>query len=91
MRLVIADDVGVVEQDGTVYAATLPDGPIFVLVDEAAALWRRVAAAEPVSPRGDDSVQALLAAELLVVVDEAAGEAVVGEAVVDEAVAEKED
>lgn len=87
MRLVIADDVGVVEQDGTVYAATLPDGPIFVLVDEAAALWRRVAAAEPVSPRGDDSVQALLAAELLVVVDEA----VVGEAVVDEAVAEKED
>lgn len=69
MRLTIADDVGVVERDGTVYAAVLPDGPIFVLVDEAAEVWRRVAADEPVSPDGDDSVQALRAAGLLVVVD----------------------
>lgn len=38
-RLRPAHGVGTVESDGTVYAATLPDGPIVVLDGVAALIW----------------------------------------------------
>ena len=38
-RLRPAADVGSIELGGVIYAATLPDGPIFVLDGGAAAIW----------------------------------------------------
>jgi len=34
-----APNVGAVAEDGVVYAAVLPDGPIFVLTGDAAVAW----------------------------------------------------
>lgn len=39
-RLVVAENVAVVESEGVIYAAPLPDGPITVLADTAAEIWR---------------------------------------------------
>ncbi|REJ08018.1 hypothetical protein DY023_01780 [Microbacterium bovistercoris] len=38
-RLHLAPDTGAVEQDGIVYVAALPDGPILVLDEVPAAIW----------------------------------------------------
>jgi hypothetical protein len=40
-RLRVADRVGVTTEDGVVYAARLPDGPIVALEDTAAVIWQR--------------------------------------------------
>jgi hypothetical protein len=62
IRLRRPGDVGVLDLDGTVYAARLPDGPIVVLDGVAALIWdeactgdratitERVAAATDVAP-----------------------------------------
>lgn len=65
MRVSLGSDVGSVEQDGVYYAAALPDGPILVLADEAADVWR--AALEGRDVRDNDYVRALVAAELLTI------------------------
>ena len=65
MRVSLGADVGSVEQDGVYYAAVLPDGPILVLADEAADVWR--AALEGREVRDNDYIRALVAAELLTI------------------------
>lgn len=45
-RLRPVPDVAVVEEDGVVYAAPLPDGPIVVLAGGAAAIWVEACAGE---------------------------------------------
>lgn len=67
MRFAIAPDVGFVERDGVVYAASLPDGPIFILADEAAGAWRFVTQAQTVAPDVEGYLHALVDAKLLVI------------------------
>lgn len=69
MKVAVAKHVGVVEQDGVVYVAALPDGPILVLSDAAADSWRAVSSrgegGPPVDLEDDGYIEALLAAGLL--------------------------
>jgi len=67
VKVAIAEDVGVVEHEGIIYVSNLPDGPIFVLTDEAAAVWRSVGGPRPLGPDQNDYLKALVAAELLVI------------------------
>ena len=48
-----APDIGVIDLDGVVYIAPLPDGPIRVLDDVAGAIWRTACTpgSEPVAER----------------------------------------
>ncbi|MDQ0613757.1 hypothetical protein QF046_001398 [Microbacterium sp. W4I4] len=64
MTAVRAANVGSVDENGIVYAAVLPDGPIFVLTDDAAAAWRAVARADAAEDR---YVAALVDAGLLTI------------------------
>lgn len=69
MSVVVAKDVGAVEQDGLVYVASLPQGPILVLSGAAADIWRRVSAGGEVDRAvelDDEHVSALVAAGLLI-------------------------
>lgn len=47
MSAVRAPNVGAVIEDGVVYAAVLPDGPIFVLTDGAADAWHAAVGTDP--------------------------------------------
>lgn len=69
MKAVLAPNVGHVVKDDVVYASVLPDGPIFVLVDDAAAAWRVVTGTvEVLSPELlADYVAALADAGLLII------------------------
>lgn len=67
VRVAIAENVGVVEHEGIIYVSALPDGPIYVLTDEAAAVWRSVDGPQPLDPDQNDYLKALVAAELLVI------------------------
>ncbi|GAA3930466.1 hypothetical protein [Microbacterium soli] len=67
MRVAIAENVGVVEEDGLVYVATLPDGPILVLSDDAAAAWRAAGAAAGSDRETEDYVAAFIEAGLLTI------------------------
>lgn len=67
MRAVQAENVGAVDEGGIVYAAVLPDGPVFVLADDAAAAWRAVTAPEPTTDPDEGYVAALADAGLLII------------------------
>ncbi|WP_309127671.1 hypothetical protein [Microbacterium sp.] len=64
-RLVRAADVGAVDDGSRIYAAVLPDGPIFVLADDAAEVWRAVERRDGDIPAADENVAALVQAGLL--------------------------
>lgn len=65
-RLTRAADVGAVDDGVRVYAAALPAGPIFVLADDAAQVWRAIDRGDDGITASDDNVRALLQAGLLI-------------------------
>lgn len=67
MRVRIAADVGVVDADDAIYVATLPDGPILVLSEEAAVTWRAASGAIPADRADERYVSALVDAGLLTI------------------------
>lgn len=70
----IAPSVGVMDTGSTIYVARLPDGPIHVLVDVAADVWRAVTGMNGADAASGEELSDYLAAmhdaELFVEVDE---------------------